>query len=73
METELSAYQELFAELSDYEKYGIRMTMDGVSASPMQITAAHMMKEDGTYMRDYLTDEAGRIKEIRFLKVNEEK
>ncbi|OUP50303.1 hypothetical protein [Lachnoclostridium sp. An181] len=73
METELSAYQELFAELSDYEKYGIRMTMDGVSASPMQITAAHMMKEEGTYMRDYLTDEDGRIKEIRFLKVNEEK
>lgn len=73
METELSAYQELFTELSDYEKYGIRMTMDGVSASPMQITAAHMMKEEGTYMRDYLTDEDGRIKEIRFLKVNEEK
>ena len=73
METELSAYQELFAELSDYEKYGVRMTMDGVSASPMQITAAHMMKEEGTYMRDYLTDEDGRIKEIRFLKVNEEK
>lgn len=73
MKTGLSAYQELFAELSDYEKYGIRMTMDGESASPMQITAAHMVKEEGTYMRDYLTDEDGRIKEIRFQKVKEEK
>ena len=31
---------------------GVYISMDGFPASPMQIVAAHMTREEGSYMRD---------------------
>ena len=59
-------YQELFKELSLYEEYGIPIMMDGKPASPMQITTAHMVKEEKSYMRDYILDKDGHISELCF-------
>lgn len=59
-------YQELFKELSLYEEYGIPIMMDGKPASPMQITTAHMVKEEKSYMRDYILDNDGHISELCF-------
>ena len=59
-------YQELFTELSKYEDYGISMKLENLPASPMQIVTAHMVKEDHAYMRDYVWDEKGYIKELTF-------
>ncbi|MEF9839602.1 MAG: hypothetical protein RR275_02095 [Lachnospiraceae bacterium] len=64
-------YHALFSELEQYEKYGICMSMDGIPASPMQIVTAHMMKENGCYMRDYITDSNGRIKQLCFQALND--
>lgn len=69
MQEEEKAYQDLFAELSEYERYGIRMCMEGESASPMQIAAAHMLKEQSSYMRDYVLDDYGHVEEVCFNKV----
>ena len=69
MEVEQSKYRELYEELSLYEKYGIRMTMDGQPASPMQIMTAHMVKEEKSYMRDYVLDEEGHLKELSFYRL----
>ena len=66
MEKKEKAYQELFAELRNYEKAGIHMEIDGIPASPMQIVSAHMIKEECGYMRDYVVREDGRIKELNF-------
>lgn len=58
--------QEMFHELTRYEKQKVNLGIDGVPASPMQIVQAHMMREDVVYMRDYVWDEEGDIKELWF-------
>lgn len=59
-------YQELFEELSEYEQSGIQINMDGRPASPLQIVNAHMVREESTYMRDYVLDDDGHLKELSF-------
>lgn len=59
-------YQQLYTELAEYENCGVSMKLDDRPASPMQIVTAHMVKEDSAYMRDYVWDEKGAVKEIGF-------
>lgn len=66
------SYQELFAELTRYERSGIRMQINGFPASPLQIVSAHMVRENHTYMRDYIMDEKGMLQELDFYKVEME-
>lgn len=73
MEKNEKSYQELFAELTGYERSGIRMQINGFPASPLQIVSAHMVREDNTYMRDYIMDDNGMIQELDFYKVEIEK
>ena len=49
-------YKNLFVELSEYERMGVRMKMNGHPASPLQIASAHAVKEELSYMRDYVAD-----------------
>lgn len=63
---EQEKYQQLYAELERYENCGVSMKLENHPASPMQIVTAHMVKEDKTYMRDYVWDEKGYMKEIVF-------
>ena len=69
MNTENKNYQELFSELTAYERSGVRMQIDGISASPMQIVSAHMIRENSNYMRDYIMDEEGKITELDFYEI----
>nr|WP_317283908.1 hypothetical protein [uncultured Sellimonas sp.] len=64
-------YQDLFAELSEYERRGIHMKMDGHPASPLQIVSACAVKEELSYMRDYITDDNGTVQEVCFVELNE--
>ena len=59
-------YTELYMELEKYEKRGIDMLLDGYQASPLQIVSAHMVREESNYMRDYILDEQGMIRELDF-------
>ena len=59
-------YKYLYHELADYEKGGVSLSMEGDPASPMQIVEAHMIREDIAYMRDYVLNEEGDIKEVCF-------
>ena len=63
-------YRNLFVELSEYERMGVRMKMNGHPASPLQIASAHAVKEELSYMRDYVADENGKVKEVRFVKLS---
>ena len=45
---------------------GVRMQMNGFPASPLQIVSAHMVREESNYMRDYILDEQGMIRELDF-------
>ena len=62
----VESYKEFFAELEKYENEGVRMKLDDIPASPMQIVTAHMVKEESSYMRDYVWDEKGHIRELTF-------
>lgn len=66
MEKKEKNYQELFAELSKYERAGISMEIDGTPASPLQIVSAHMIREEECYMRDYIAEPGGKIKKVNF-------
>lgn len=59
-------YKTLYVELEMYEQSGVSMKIDNHPASPMQIVTAHMVKEDQTYMRDYVWDDKGQMKELVF-------
>lgn len=59
-------FKSLYVELEMYEQSGVTMKLDNYPASPMQIVTAHMVKEDPTYMRDYVWDEKGHVKELAF-------
>ena len=65
-------YRELYTELEDYEKHGVCMLMEGSKASPLQIVTAHMIREEGSYMRDYILDPQGYIKSLIFVKINQD-
>lgn len=70
MDKEDRSYQELFAELTRYERSGITMQIDGLPASPMQIVSAHMVRDDSIYMRDYIMDENGIVQKLDFYKID---
>lgn len=70
MPEDTKVYRELFDELNRYEKKGVYLEIEGNPASPMQIVKAHMIKEDSGYMRDYVLNEKGDLKELYFTHVN---
>lgn len=67
-----AVYRDMFAELERYEKRGIDISIDGYRASALQIVTAHMTKEEGTYMRDYVMDRNGCIEALRFTDINDD-
>ena len=58
--------QRMFKELTGYEKRKVDLRMNWIPASPMQIVQAHMIREDIAYMRDYVLNDKGDIKELWF-------
>ncbi len=65
-----SDYKNFYAELERYERSGVSMKLNNYPASPMQIVSAHMVTEDKVYMRDYVWDEQGHVKELTFHNIN---
>jgi len=73
MNAENKDYQKLFSELTEYERSGVKMQINGMSASPLQIVSAHMIRENSNYMRDYIMDEKGKITELDFYEIGNDK
>ncbi|MDY2813055.1 MAG: hypothetical protein SOU03_03715 [Dorea sp.] len=65
--------QKMFQELTGYEKRNVELKIDGVPASPLQIVQAHIMREDVDYMREYVLDDEGDIKELCFNSIKTKK
>jgi hypothetical protein len=65
------AYTNLYYELKKYEESGVLFAIDGHTASPLQIVEAHMLRETGTYMRDYEMNPEGGLKALTFYEVHE--
>lgn len=60
----------MFTELETYERKGIDILLDGHHASALQIVTAHMVKEEGSYMRDYILGGDGNIAQLTFTDIN---
>lgn len=60
----------LFRELVQYEKNGCQIFLNGRPSGPSKIVSA-CLRERGTYMRDFVSDEKERIKRINFIRVDE--
>ena len=63
-------YKNLYLELKDYEASGIPMFMGGYHVSSLQVVQAYMVKETGTYMRDYVMNSEGKLEFLAFHKVS---
>ncbi|MBO5461079.1 MAG: hypothetical protein J5983_04705 [Ruminococcus sp.] len=61
--------EKLYTELANYERKGVCILMNGSYASPMQVVKAHMVREDGTYMRDYEMNATGNLEKLDFVDI----
>ena len=50
------------------ERDGVKLYVNGSVSTPEYITR-HCVNEDTVYMPDYVTDESGKVKEIRYDKI----
>lgn len=60
----------LRAQLSVLEKAGIKLYFNGVPSNTEYIVN-NCVREDTVYMPDYITDEKGNIKEVRYDKISQ--
>ena len=51
--------------LLQYEKAGVKLYLDG-NPSDTDHIMQRCVREDAAYMADYIADEAGKVKEIRY-------
>lgn len=58
-------------ELDSYAAEGIDLWLDGSPNTPKKIEKAIRIAEEGTYMRDYVLDEDGRLVRVAFDAVRE--
>ena len=64
--------RDLYTELTEYERRGIRIKMNGDPASPLQIASAYAVREEPSYMRDYIADDEGMVKEVCFVELEDD-
>lgn len=62
----------LRSELENYRKQGVNLWLDGQPSTPKSITKAHMIAEEGSYMRDYIQDDSGKVADIHFDLIRDE-
>lgn len=60
--------QPLLVELQNYEQQGISIWLEGCPSSSDEVTEAMCVREDISYMRDYVFQK-GELSEIRFDKI----
>lgn len=61
---------DLQRELELYRQEGISLNLEGYPSNPSEIVQAHLIAEEGGYMRDYMQNEKGEIQKIDFDKIN---
>ena len=65
-----SPFSSLKSELKMHSKNGIALLLQGKPSDPYAIANACKVSEpQATYMRDYISDDAGKLKEIDFHRI----
>lgn len=60
---------EIFSRLSYFAQSGISLYVDGKAATPAQALKCYELHEDHVYMPDYVFNESGMLREVRYDKV----
>lgn len=58
--------QRLLIELENIQNLGVTIFLDGVASSPQNVTNVLCVNEERSFMRDYVKDEKGVWRELRF-------
>lgn len=58
--------QRLLIELENIQNLGVTIFLDGVASSPQNVTNVLYVNEERNFMRDYVKDEKGVWRELRF-------
>lgn len=69
-ESDSPAYQELMAQLTEYYRRGVKVSLGGVRMPVSRIARICAVREEGKYMGDYIMDDSGELTEIRFDRVS---
>lgn len=69
MKKENDSAQIMQARLEQIVQSGVGLYLDGHEVSPEEITDICFVREDITYMPDYITDEKGVLREVRYDRV----
>lgn len=64
-------YIKLTKELREYKNKRVNLYLEGRDSTPHEIANACTVMEEGSYMREYVSNEDGVIIEIRFNKITE--
>ena len=59
-------FKKVFAGLGIYGRSGGKLGFDNYPARPVAVVAGTLVREDQSYMRDYVWDEKGHVKELAF-------
>lgn len=70
MNRHVQSEQTLRRELEQYRRNGCMICLNGRPSSPEKIISA-CLRENGSYMRDFVSDETQRVKKIDFIKIKE--
>lgn len=63
------AYLSLKGELDHVKDHGAGLYIDGIAADPDRIAGICVFNERTDYMRDYVTDGSGNLRQLSFDKV----
>ena len=64
-----AGYNSLKSQLENLERQGIKLYLNGAPSNTDSIVK-NCIREDTIYMPDYVTDENGEIREIRYDKIS---
>lgn len=58
--------QRLLIELESIQNRGVMIFLDGIPSNPQNVINVLYVNEERNFMRDYVTDEKGVWRELRF-------
>ncbi len=65
--------KQLLVELQGFERQGISIWLEGSPSDSFTVSRTMSVREDSAYMRDYVYDKEGVLKELRFDRVRNQR
>lgn len=70
MKEKMQMQFDLFLELENHVKNGIPIYLAGKKSTPLEVVDAVLVREETTYMADYVRDDEGRLTQVRYDRID---